>query len=95
MYVAFGRPKGHRGSYKLWEEEGVFPQVIFEVWSPSNRIQQMEDKRTAYEQYGAEEYYVVYPERPAFVEGWVRKDDKLVRIGDIKTWWRSRLGYPF
>src|SRR6188768_3804836 len=35
-YVAFGRPKGYRGSYKVWEEEGIFPQVIFEVWSPSN-----------------------------------------------------------
>src|ERR1700722_16670314 len=32
VYVAFGRPKGHRGSYAVSEEEGIFPQVIFEVW---------------------------------------------------------------
>ena len=44
VYVAFGRPKQHRGSYKVWEEDGIFPQVVFEVWSPSNRQQQMEDK---------------------------------------------------
>src|SRR5947209_8564135 len=28
--VAFGRPKGHRGSYRQWEEGGVAPQVVFE-----------------------------------------------------------------
>src|SRR3954463_10680815 len=29
--VAFGRPKGDRGPYKQWEEEGIAPQVVFEV----------------------------------------------------------------
>ena len=29
--VAFGRPKGYRGSYKQWEEGGIAPQVVFEV----------------------------------------------------------------
>jgi Uma2 family endonuclease len=37
VYVAFGRPKMSRGSYKVFREEGIFPQVVFEVWSPSNR----------------------------------------------------------
>ena len=95
VYVAFGRPKGHRGSYKVWEENGIFPQVVFEVWSPSNRLQQMEDKRLAYEEYGAEEYYIVYPDHPAFVEGWVRKDGRLTRVADIKTWISPRLGIRF
>jgi len=35
--LAFGRPQGHRGSYKQWEEAGIAPQVVFEVLSPSNR----------------------------------------------------------
>ncbi len=95
VYVAFGRPKGHRGSYKVWEEAGIFPQVLFEVWSPGNRFQQMEDKRKQYELYGAEEYYIVYPERPAFVEGWLREEGKLVRIEDLKTWVSPRLGVRF
>lgn len=34
IYVAFGRPKGHRGSYRVWEEAGIFPQVVFEILSP-------------------------------------------------------------
>src|SRR5580693_7330260 len=37
VMVAFGRPKGHRGSYRQWEEGGVAPQVAFEVLSPGNR----------------------------------------------------------
>src|SRR4029077_417532 len=32
VYVAFGRRKGDRGSYKVWEEGNVFPQVVIEVW---------------------------------------------------------------
>jgi Uma2 family endonuclease len=95
VYVVFGRPKGHRGSYKLWEEEGIFPQVVFEVWSPSNRLQQMEDKRATYEQYGAEEYYIVYPEFPANVDGWNKEDGKFVVIRDITKWVSPRLGIRF
>src|SRR5437764_1211047 len=38
VYVAFGRPKGDRGSYRVWEEGGIFPQVVFEVLSPGNRL---------------------------------------------------------
>lgn len=44
VYVEFGRPKQERGSYRVWEEGGIFPQVVFEVWSPHNRLQAMEDK---------------------------------------------------
>jgi Uma2 family endonuclease len=35
--VVFGRPKGYRGSYKQWVEDGIAPQVVFEVLSPGNR----------------------------------------------------------
>src|SRR5262245_26764408 len=34
VLVAFGRPKGDRGSYRQWEESGVAPQVVFEILSP-------------------------------------------------------------
>ena len=94
-YIAFGRPKAYRGSYKVWEEEGVFPQVVFEVWSPGNRSQQMEDERRDYERYGVEEYYIVYPEFPAFVEGWVREGGSPARIADIKKWVSPRTGVRF
>ena len=42
--VAFGRPKGHRGSYWQWEEGGVAPQVVFEVLSPGNRAGELSRK---------------------------------------------------
>src|SRR5262245_43153443 len=36
VYVVFGRPKGHRRSWKQWEEENVPMTVVFEVLSPNN-----------------------------------------------------------
>lgn len=95
VYVAFGRPKRERGSYQMWEEGGIFPQVVFEVWSPHNRLQQMEDKRDFYEKYGAEEYYIIYPEFPSFAEGWRREGGKLVRIANLNQWVSPRLGIRF
>ena len=62
VYVALGRPRGHRGSYKLWEEENVFPQVVFEVLGPSNTDAEMRQKRRFYFAHGAEEYYEFDPE---------------------------------
>ncbi len=29
VLIAFGRPKGYRGSYKQWEEGNLAPQVVF------------------------------------------------------------------
>ncbi|MCE9562897.1 MAG: Uma2 family endonuclease [Planctomycetes bacterium] len=95
VYVVFGRPKADRGSYKVWEEGGVFPQVVFEVWSPHNRQQAMEDKRDFYEKYGAEEYYIVYPEFPSHAEGWRREGGSLVRIADMNGHVSPRLGMRF
>jgi Uma2 family endonuclease len=95
VYVAFGRPKHDRGSYKVWEEAGIFPQVVFEVWSPSNRFEQMRDKFAFYEKYGAEEYYIIYPEFPAHAEGWRREAGKLISIQEIDGWISPRLGLRF
>lgn len=62
VYVAFGRPRGHRGSYKVWEEGNVFPHVVFEVLGPSNTAAEMRAKRRFYFQHGVEEYYEFDPE---------------------------------
>jgi len=56
--VVFGRPKGYRGSYIQHREEGIAPQVVFEILSPKNTRTEMEAKLRWYEQYGVEEYYV-------------------------------------
>ncbi|MCI0701337.1 MAG: Uma2 family endonuclease [Planctomycetia bacterium] len=95
VYVAFGRPKQDRGSYKVWEEEGVFPQVVFEVWSPNNRYDEMQDKFKFYEKYGAEEYYILYPEFPMYAEAYRREGEKLVRIEEVNGYVSPRTGLRF
>ena len=95
VYVAFGRPKGHRGSYKVFEENNVFPQVIFEVWSPGNMATLVNEKLRFYAQYGAEEYYVLYPERPEFWQGWLRQGNSLVAIREMNGFVSPRLGIRF
>ena len=95
VYVAFGPAKGDRGSYKVWEEGGIFPQVIFEVWSPGNRYEKMEKKKDFYEEYGAEEYYILYPSFPAGVAGWIRQDERLVPVPGMNGFVSPRLGIRF
>lgn len=63
VYVAIGRPAGDRGSYKVWEEDDLFSQVVFEVLSPGNRPGEMGLKQRFYERYGAKEYYIYDPDR--------------------------------
>ena len=60
--VVFGRPKGFRGSYQQWLENGIAPQVVFEVLSPGNTPSEMVRKRLFYETYGVDEFYIYDPE---------------------------------
>ncbi len=83
--VAFGRPKGDRGSYKQWEEGGIAPQVVFEVLSPNNRPPEMELKLEFYEKYGVEEYYIYDPDDPSLL-GRRRIRGELKRIRSMKNW---------
>ena len=77
--VAIGRPKGDRGSYQQWREEGIAPQVVFEIRSPGNRLGEMHRKLRFYEQYGVSEYYLYDPDRLDFT-GWMRSEDRLESI---------------
>lgn len=52
VLVAFGRPKGHRSSYMQWLEGGIPPQVVFEVKSPGNTEEEMDDKFDFYDRHG-------------------------------------------
>ncbi len=54
--VAFGRPRGHRGSSMQWVEGGIAPQVVFEVDSSGNRPRDMARKLQVYDRYGADEF---------------------------------------
>lgn len=94
MYVAFGRPKGHRGSYKVWEEDGIFPQVVIEVWSPGNTLTEMIDKRGFFRQYGAEEFHLIDPANGQ-AEVWVRDGGMFVEVQALTEFVSPRLGIRY
>jgi Uma2 family endonuclease len=94
--VVFGRPKGDRGSYQQWEENGIVPQVVFEVRSPSNGFREMLDKLEFYDTYGVEEYYTYDPDpQRNDLTGFRRQDDRLRPIEAINGWVSPRLGIRF
>jgi Uma2 family endonuclease len=94
VMVAFGRPKGYRGSYRQWEEGGIAPQVVFEILSPTNRPADIIGKFRFYDRYGVEEYYLFDPETQR-LEGWLRDGNELQEIEHIDGWISPRLGVRF
>jgi hypothetical protein len=92
--IAFGRPKGYRGSYKQWEEGNLAPQVVFEILSPGNRPDEMAFKFLFYERYGVEEYYIYDPDEGT-LEGWLRQGDHLVKIPRMAGFESPCLGIIF
>lgn len=92
--VVFGRPKGYRGSYKQWREDGIAPQVVFEILSPGNREKAMQRKFKFYQRYGVEEYYLYDPDR-VVLSGWQRMGDQLEPIVSMHNWISPRLGIRF
>ncbi len=92
--VVFGRPPNDRGSYQQWQENGVAPQVVFEVLSPGNTVAEMTRKFRFYERYGVEEYYVYDPDRGS-LDGWVRRGEYLEDVPDMEGWVSPRLRVRF
>ncbi|MEL6223157.1 MAG: Uma2 family endonuclease [Cyanobacteria bacterium J06627_8] len=85
VMVVFGRPKGDRGSYKQWEEDGLAPQVVFEILSPGNRKAEMNRKLLFYHHFGVDEYYLYDPDQDS-LNGWLRQDTFLDVIDPIDDW---------
>lgn len=95
VMVAFGRPKGDRGSYLQWREDNIAPQVVFEILSPGNRKHEMDDKFAFYDRYGVEEYYLYDPDRGRLY-GWLRTPNRpLTKIEHMNGWHSPRLGIRF
>lgn len=94
VMVAFGRPKGDRGSYKQWEEDNIAPQVVFEILSPCNTKAEMNRKLLFYNQHGVEEYYL-YDPKANELSGWRRSDDLLDVIDPMDQWVSPLLGIRF
>ena len=83
--VAFGRPKGYRGSYMQWKEADIAPQVVFEILSPGNRTSEMKKKFEFYQTYGVQEYYVYDPYDIELI-GWQREGRYLQIIPQTNEW---------
>ena len=94
VMVVLGRPKRERGSYKQWEEDGIAPQVVFEVLSPGNRLDEMLRKFRFYEKYGVEEYYIYDPDDGSLI-GWRGGDGGLEEITEMNGHVSQRLGVRF
>lgn len=92
--VAFGRPKGYRGSYRQWEEGNIAPQVVFEVLSPGNRFSEMQRKLDFYDRFGVEEYYQYDPQR-GDLTGWTRREGRLLLVDRMDGFVSPRLGIRF
>ncbi len=94
VMVAFGRPKGDRGSYQQWKEDNIAPQVVFEILSPGNTNKEMTNKYRFYQSYGVEEYYLYDPDSNKLVV-WLRSGDELEAIEEVAGWVSPRLGIRF
>ncbi|MGJ0607872.1 Uma2 family endonuclease [Cylindrospermopsis raciborskii] len=92
--VVFGRPKGHRGSYRQWEEDNIPPQVVFEILSPGNTQDEMDKKKLFYLKHGVEEYYVYDPDRIS-LEVSIRENNSFKEIKDFSVWTSPRLDVRF
>lgn len=96
VMVVFGRPKGERGSYQQFNEEGIPPQVVFEVLSPGNRAGEMISKFVFYQKYGVEEYYLYDPFKQDF-SAWIRPENgfELEGVERDNSFVSPRLGVRF
>ncbi len=94
VFVAFGRPKGDRGSYRQWLEGNIAPLAVFEIVSPGNTVGQLTEKFRFYDNYGVEEYYLYDPDHFE-LDGWIRKSGRLKKIKEVSGWTSPRLGVRF
>ena len=93
-YVVFGRAKGHRSSWKQWEEADTPMTVVFEIRSPKNTDTELENKRHFYEDHGAEEYYLYDPSDNS-LQGWLRHRTVFRHVPRIESLISPRLGVRF
>jgi Uma2 family endonuclease len=94
VLVVFGRPKGDRGSYQQWREGNVPLTVVFEVLSPGNTAEEMDEKLEFYDEYGVEEYYVYSPDRNR-LSAFVRQGEVFRRVRPVQGFVSPRLGIRF
>jgi Uma2 family endonuclease len=95
VMVCLGRPKGYRGSYKQFREEGVAPTVVFEVLSPKNTDRMMMKKGLFYFSYGVREFIVVDPEEDDGYASWKDEKGDMHDVESLDGWTSPALGIRF
>jgi Uma2 family endonuclease len=78
-----------RQKWVVWDEEGRYPDVIFEFLSPSTRRVDQTTKKTLYEQtFRTREYYWYDPFDPREFQGWQLHSDSgyQVMTPDARGW---------
>ena len=94
LMVAIGRPKNDRQSYQQWNEANIAPQVVFEITSPSNTVDEMDMKLLFFDRYGVEEYYI-YDPQCQILRVFLRQDEGLQIVTWEQNWTSPRLGIHF
>ena len=82
VFVCYGVENRLRRTYKTWEE-GIFPQIIFEIASDGTFENDLGGKRLEYARLGVEEYYLLDPEReylPSPLMAFRREHGRLVSV---------------
>ncbi len=82
VFICFGVENKLRRVFKTWDE-GVFPQVVFEIASESTFENDLGGKRLEYARLGVEEYYLLDPERdflPSPLMAFRRDTGKLLSV---------------
>jgi hypothetical protein len=92
--IWFGQGGDDRGSYQQWQENGVCPQVVFEILLPGNTVKEMAKKQVFYSRYGVEEYYIYDPDANEFTALW-RQDNELEVIENSQDCISPRLNIRF
>ena len=96
VLVVFGRPNYPRSSWRNFREDGVAPQIVFEIKSESNTLRHIAEKRQWYDQHGVEEYYDYDPERGTFT-AWARspQSGRLEQVAPSSGFKSPRLNLTF
>jgi Uma2 family endonuclease len=68
VMVVFGRPEGHRRSYRAWNEDGIPPTVLIEVYSEHNTRADYRRRLARAREYGVSEVLMIDPDGPGGVE---------------------------
>ncbi|MEK7258020.1 MAG: Uma2 family endonuclease [Bacteroidota bacterium] len=95
VMVAIGRPKGHRDTYLQWLEANTPPQVVFEIFSRTNRRRvNKENLLEFYTRHGVQEYYIYDPVRNTFIV-YQRRRDEFTCLERLQKWTSPLLGIRF